>query len=89
MPEILDGLERREAESAFTTWRGFGAFCDEALGLDAPKVLRVVHEEGAARVEELEALADRLGLKPVAETVERIREGLAEAWQIVEKRPGG
>ena len=89
MPEILDGLERREAESAFTMWRGFGAFCDEALGLDAPKVLRVVHAEGAARVEDLEALAERLDLDPDPETVERVREGLAEAWQIVEKRPGG
>ncbi len=37
MPEILDGLERREATEALTLWRGFGAFCGDVLGLDAEK----------------------------------------------------
>jgi hypothetical protein len=83
LPEILDGLERREAESALTVWRGFGAFCDETLGLDADKVLRVVQEAGAARVEDLEALAERLDLDPDPETVEEIRVGLTEAWLSV------
>jgi len=86
MPEILDGLERKEAGHALTLWRGFGAFCDETLGLDASKVLRVVLEAGAERVEELEAKVERLGLEPDAETVEEIREGLTEAWRIVEAR---
>jgi hypothetical protein len=86
MPEILDGLERKEAGHALTLWRGFGAFCDETLGLDALKVLRVVLEAGAERVEELEAKVERLGLEPDAETVEEIREGLTEAWRIVEAR---
>jgi hypothetical protein len=86
LPEILDGLERREAESALTVWRGFGAFCDGTLGLDADKVLRVVQEAGASRVEELEALAGRLELEPDTETVEEIRVGLTEAWLSVEGR---
>jgi len=86
MPEILDGLERKEAGHTLTLWRGFGAFCDETLGLDASKVLRVVLEAGAERVEELEAKVERLGLEPDAETVEEIREGLTEAWRIVEAR---
>ena len=89
MPEILDGLERKEAGHALTVWRGFGAFCDETLGLDASKVLRVVLEAGAERVEELEAKVERLGLEPDAETVEEIREGLAEAWLSVEGRAVG
>ena len=86
MPEILDGLERKEAGHTLTLWRGFGAFCDETLGLDASKVLRVVLEAGAERVEELEAKVERLGQEPDAEIVEEIREGLTEAWRIVEAR---
>jgi hypothetical protein len=89
MPEILDGLERKEAGHALTFWRGFGAFCDETLGLYAAKVLRVVQEAGASRVEGLEALAGRLELEPDGETVEEIREGLAEAWLSVEGRAVG
>ena len=89
LPEILNGLERREAGHALTLWRGFGAFCDEMLGLDAVEVLRVVQEAGAFRVEGLEALAGRLELEPDAEAVEEIREGLTEAWLSVEGRGGG
>ena len=88
--EILDGLEREQAEQALTLWRGFGAFCDDTLGLDALKVLRVVLEPtGAARVDELESLAERPGLEPNAETVERMREGLTEAWCTVLRWGGG
>lgn len=89
MPEILDGLERLQAENALTVWRGFGAFSDETLGLNALKALRVVIEPGVSRIEALEDLAERLGIEPDAERVEEIRKGLAEAWQIVETRPGG
>jgi len=70
-------------------WRGFGTFCDETLGLDAGKVLRVVLEPGAERVEELQAAAEWLDLDPDPGTVEEIREGLAGAWAVVEGRGGG
>lgn len=86
LPEILDGLERNEATAALTFWRGYEAFCEERMGLDAAKILRVVLEPGAGRVEELEQMAERLDLEPDAETVEEIRQGLAEAWRIVEER---
>jgi hypothetical protein len=43
-------------------------------------------EVGVERIEELEALAERLELEPDAETVKEIREGLEEAWRVVEKR---
>jgi hypothetical protein len=89
MPEILEGLERKEAGHALALWRGFGAFCDETLGLDASKVLKVVQEAGASRLEDLEALAERLDLDPDPETVERIRDGLTEAWGVVERWGGG
>ena len=86
MPEVLDGLVGREAGEALALWRGFGAFCGDVLGLDALKVLAVVLEPAVARIEDLEALAERLRLETDAETVEEIREGLAEAWDSVEGR---
>jgi hypothetical protein len=43
-------------------------------------------EPVAGRIEDLEARAERLGLEPDAETVEKIREGLAESWRVVEER---
>ncbi len=49
-------------------------------------MLRVVLEPGAARIEDLEALAERLGLEPDAETVEAMRGALTEAWLSVEGR---
>lgn len=84
LPEILDGLECQQAAEALTAWRGFEAFCEERLGLAATKILAVALEAGVERIEELEATAERLELEPDAETVEEIREGLAEAWRVVE-----
>lgn len=89
MPEILNGLERREAGNALTLWRGFAAFCGDFLGLDALKVLKVVLEPGVPRIEDLEATAERLELEPDAEQVEEIRDGLAEAWRWAEGRGRG
>lgn len=86
MPEILDGLERREAAEALNLWRGFGAFCADVLGLEAGKVLAVVLEPAVKRVEDLEATAERLEIEPDAERVEEARAGLAEAWRSVEGR---
>ena len=70
MPEILDGLERREAAEALNLWHGFGAFCGDVLG----------------RIEDLEATAERLDLEPDAEKVEENRIGLSEVWASVEGR---
>lgn len=86
MPEILDGLERREAAEALNLWRGFGAFCGDLLGLDALKVLTVVLEPAVPRITDLEATAERLDLEPEAEKVEEIREGLTQSWRSVEGR---
>jgi hypothetical protein len=86
MPEILDGLERREAAEALALWRGFGDFCGDVLGLDAGKVLAVVLEPAVGRIEDLEATAERLGLEPDAEKVGEARAGLTEAWDSVEDR---
>jgi hypothetical protein len=86
LPEILDKVERQQATHALTLWRGFGAFCEESVGVEAGALVKVVLEAGVERTEELEALAERLELEPDAETVEEIREGLEEAWRVVEKR---
>ncbi len=88
LPESLETLERQQATHALTLWRGFEAFCEESMGVEATAILRVVLEAGVERIEELEALAERLELEPDAETVEMIRESLAEAWRMVEGRGG-
>jgi hypothetical protein len=85
LPEILDKVERQQATHALTLWRGYEAFCEESVGVEAITVLKVVLESGVERIEELEALAERLELEPDAETVEEIRESLAEGWRVVER----
>ena len=40
----------------------------------------------ANRIKDLKSRAERLDLEPKAETVEEIREDLAESWRVVEKR---
>ncbi len=85
LPETLKKLERDQAAHALTLWRGFEAFCERSIGLDAAAVLKVVLEPGVERIEELEDLAQRLGLEPEPETVEEIARGLAEGWRVVEQ----
>jgi hypothetical protein len=85
LAEILQRLERDQAEQALTLWRGFGTFCQEHLELEAKKIVRVVLEPGVGRIEELEELAERLELRADSERVAEIAEGLEEAWSIVER----
>jgi hypothetical protein len=84
--ELLDRLERELATSALSLWEGFAAFCEESVGVPAEKMVAVVLEPVADRIENLKDRAERLELEPEAETVEEIREGLAESWRVVEKR---
>ena len=42
--------------------------------------------EAVGRIEELKALAERLEVRPDAESVEEIREGLLDAWRVVEEK---
>jgi hypothetical protein len=86
LPELLDRLERELATNALSLWEGFAAFCEESVGVPAEKVVAVVLEPVGGRIEDLKERAERLKLKPNAETVEEISEGLAESWRIVEKR---
>jgi hypothetical protein len=86
VPEVLDRLERSLASDALSLWKGFCAFCEECVGVEAQKVAAVVLEPVAGRIEDLEARAERLGLEPDAETVEEIREDLRESWRVVEQR---
>jgi hypothetical protein len=86
LPEVLDRLERTLASDALSLWAGFCFFCEECVGVGAEKIVAVVLEPVAGRIEDLEARAERLGLEPDAETVEKIREGLAESWRVVEER---
>jgi hypothetical protein len=86
LPELLDRLERELATDALSLWEGFAAFCEESMGVPAEKVVAVVLEPVADRIEDLKRRAQRLELEPKAETVEEIREGLAESWRVVEER---
>jgi hypothetical protein len=85
LPETLDKLERNQATHALTLWRGFEAFCEESIGLEAIAILKVVLEAVVERVEELEDLAGRLGIEPEHETVEEMAAALAEGWRVVER----
>jgi hypothetical protein len=86
LPEVLDRLERSLASEALSLWTGFCAFCEECVGVEAQKIVAVVLEPVAGRIEDLEARAERLGLEADPETVQEIREGLAENWRVVEER---
>jgi hypothetical protein len=86
LPEMLDKLERTIAADAWSLWTGFCAFCDECVGVAAEKVIAVALEPAVERIESLKARAERLGLEADPETVEEIREGLAESWRVVEER---
>ena len=82
LPEVLDKMERELATSAYSLWEGFSAFCRDVVGVDAEKVAAVILEPVADRVGGIEARAARLGLEMDADAVEKVREGLAEAWRV-------
>ncbi len=86
LPELMDRLERDLATEAFSLWEGYRAFCEESVGVAAEKVAAVVLEPAAERLEGLKSRAERLKIEAEAETVEQVREGLAEAWRKVEER---
>jgi hypothetical protein len=86
VPELLDRLERELATNALSLWEGFAAFCEDCVGVPAENVVAVVLEPVADRIEDLKDRAERLELEAISETVEEIREGLAESWRVVEKR---
>jgi len=86
LPELLDRLERELATDALSLWEGFAAFCEGSVGVPAESVVAVVLEPVADRTDDLKDRARRLELEAKPETVEEIREGLAESWRVVEKR---
>lgn len=79
---MLDKMERELASSAYSMWEGFAAFCGDVVDVDAEKVAAVVLEPVEDRVKGLRARVERLELEPDAETVEEIRDGLAESWRV-------
>jgi hypothetical protein len=85
LPGVLEKLERELARDALSLWEGFCRFCDERVGVPAEKVVAVVLAPVAERIEELQGRAERLELEPDTETVEQIREGLAENWRTIER----
>jgi hypothetical protein len=86
LPELLDKLEHDLATDALSLWEGFCAFCEECVGVGAEKVVAVVLEPVAGRIEDLKVRGVCLGLEADLETVEEIRDGLRESWRVVEER---
>ena len=84
--EILDRLEREVVAQALTVWLGYAAFCEESAGVPAEKLAAVVLEPVMEQIGALKGRAERLGVEPDAETVEELREGLAETWRKAEER---
>jgi hypothetical protein len=71
---------------AFSIWSGYAAFCEESMSVAAEKIAAVVLSPVMDRIEDMKIRAKRLGVEPNADTVEEIREGLAETWRVVEER---
>ncbi len=86
LPEVLDRLERECVGAAFTLWTGYAAFCEECAGVAAEKVAAVVLAPVMGQIEDMKGRAERLRVEADAETVEEIREGLAETWRVMEER---
>lgn len=88
LPEILDRFERKATAEALTCWEGYAAFCTDVWRLEAEKVLRVVVEDEAPRVEAMRERAERLGVEASPERVEELRAGLAEGWAAMVAKDG-
>jgi hypothetical protein len=86
LPDVLDELERRCLRQAFSIWSGYAAFCEEIAGVAAEKLAAVVLAPVVGGIEDMRARVERLGVESDAELVEQIREGLTEAWCVVEDR---
>jgi hypothetical protein len=86
LPEILDRIERECVGRAYSIWAGFEAFCDECAGVPAEKVAAVVLAPLAESIGALKRRVESLGVEADAETVEELREGLAEIWSGAQER---
>ena len=85
-PEVLGELERRCVGQAFSIWTGYAAFCKEVAGVGAEELAAVVLAPVVGSIEDMKARAEQLGVEVDDGLVEQVREGLAEAWDIVEAR---
>lgn len=88
LPKILDRFESAATEEALTCWEGFAAFCTDVWRVEAEKLLRVVLEGEAPRVEAMKERAHRLGVEADTERVEELRAGLAEGWAAMVQKDG-
>jgi hypothetical protein len=85
-PDVLEELERRCVKEAFGIWTGYAAFCERSVGVGAEELAAVVLKPLVGQIEDLEVRARRLGVEPEEGIVGQVREGLEEAWRIVEAR---
>jgi hypothetical protein len=86
LPEILDKIERECVGRAYSVWAGFEAFCEECAGVPGEKVAAVVLAPLVGSIGALKRRAEALGVEADADTVEELREGLAEGWRGARER---
>lgn len=86
LPEILDRIERECLGRAYSVWAGFSAFCDECAGVPAEKVAAVVLAPVVETIEVMKRRVEALGVEADPETVEELREGLAEVWRLKQEQ---
>jgi hypothetical protein len=85
-PDVLEELERRCVKEAFSIWTGYAAFCEKSVGVRAEELAAVVVAPAVGQIGDMKARVERLGIEAEEGIVEQVREGLAEAWRIVEAR---
>jgi hypothetical protein len=85
-PDVLEELERRCVKEAFSIWTGYADFCEKSVGVRAEELAAVVLAPVLEQIGDMKARAERLGVEAEEGLVEQVREGLAEAWRIVEAR---
>ncbi len=76
----LEKLEREFTEEALAQWAAYRGFCEETLGLEAIKLLKVIIPPAAEYAQRLEERALRLEIEPDSKSVEEYRTILDDAW---------
>lgn len=73
-------MEREFTQEALAQWAAYRDFCEETLGLDAIKLLKVIVPPAVEYVQGLEERAERLEIEPDPQSVEEYRSITDDAW---------
>ena len=79
MPELLNRLEGKVTQEAWTIWEAFADFSREELELEPEKVVKVLFTPALADVEDLKGRKERFGIE-AGEDRAGVRKALSEVW---------